>query len=101
MNYVDSVRKWLVIKCQLELGEEVDAEEYKGLMAFFLENQKPMKFNPFEPDNILRQRESDFMDMCNAMEDNGAFNPTQLSEYHFYSKIAYYEKKYKKLKEKT
>lgn len=60
-----------------------------------------MKFNPYEQDNILLSRERDFMDMVTSMEENGVNHPIELTEFEFYSKIAYYQKKYQKLMSKS
>ncbi len=78
------------------LGDEVLEKERNEVYLYFLGKQAPMKFNPYERDNILRTRELEFMDICSVMEENGTATPHLLTEFQFYSKILYYEKKFKK-----
>jgi len=83
------------MKCEDAQGNQPAPAEYKLLMEYFLDQQKPMNFNPYDQDNILQQREVGFMDMLNSMEDAGAFQPKKMTEFEFYSKVRYFEKKHK------
>jgi hypothetical protein len=65
------------------------------IQAFFLEQSAPMCFNPYEEKNILRSSEMIFEDLCSVIEEQGVINPKRLSEFEFYSKLRYYEKKFK------
>jgi hypothetical protein len=58
--------------------------------------EKPKCFNPYEPNNVLMSSEESFESICTTLQENGIVDPKRLSEYEFYAKLKYYEKKYKK-----
>lgn len=88
----------MLLKVQDALDEPVDAGEFQALMDYFLNEQRPYNFDPYDPGNVLRDREVNFMDMVNSMEDSGAQGAARLTEFAFYSKIRYFEKKHARTK---
>jgi hypothetical protein len=42
-----------------------------------------------------------FEEVVNTMEDQGSFNPKQLTEFEFYNKLQFYRKKFKTMKDAT
>lgn len=67
----------------------------EAIEAFFLDEQKPQVFDPYEKNNVLMESERQFEELANTMEDNGSFNPKQLTEFEWYGKVVYYDKKFK------
>lgn len=70
-------------------------EELLELQRYFILQQKPVKFNPYEDGNLPMELEKNFEEVCAGMEENGIANPKKLTEHEFYSRLMYYEKKYK------
>jgi hypothetical protein len=58
--------------------------------------EKPKCFNPYDPGSVLMNSEESFENICTTLQENGIVDPKGLSEYEFYSKLKFYEKKYKK-----
>jgi hypothetical protein len=54
-----------------------------------------MVFNPYEPSNVLRTAEMSFEAICTTLSENGVMEPKKLSEFEFYSRLQYFEKKFK------
>jgi hypothetical protein len=54
-----------------------------------------MCFDPYEAKNVLRVAELGFEDTVVVMEEQGISRPKDLSEFEFYSKLRFYEKKFK------
>ena len=72
--------------------------QMRVIAEYFLNQQKPLKFNPYEPDNILKNNDESFEEVCAVMEENGIDKPKQLSEFEFYSRLKYYKDKADQLK---
>jgi hypothetical protein len=70
-------------------------EELLQLEEFFLTSAKPLVFNPYETSNVLRTSELTFEEICTTMQEQGVTDPKKLTEYEFYSKLSFYEKKFK------
>jgi hypothetical protein len=81
------------------LSEE-DSTKMDQLYDYFLERAKPQKFNPFEPDNVLTVSEMQFEEMIATMEDQGVSSAKRLTEFEFYTRIKFYQKKFKAMSEK-
>lgn len=96
LNHLNKLREYLIIRCRVleDLSEE-DRKQMDLLHAYFSDNTKPMKFNPFEPENILSVSEMQFEDMVATMEDQGVSTAKKLTEYEFYTRIKFYQKKFK------
>jgi hypothetical protein len=62
---------------------------------YFLEANRPRDFNPYRENDLIRQ-ESEFENMCSALEENGVSNCSNLTVFEFYSRVKYFEKKSKK-----
>jgi hypothetical protein len=75
--------------------DDIKLKQMEVLQRYFLDQQKPQKFNPYETDNILMQNESNFEEIIATMEDNGTTSAKGLTEYEFYSRLKFYEKKFK------
>lgn len=69
--------------------------QLETLHRFFLDYASPEKFDPYEADNILMKSESAFEDIVATMEDSGIHRPKELTEYEFYNRVRYLEKKFK------
>jgi hypothetical protein len=82
----------------MEPKKKQHKEELLELQRYFILQQKPNKFNPYDEDNILAQMERNFEDTCAVMQENGIANPKALTEFEFYSRLTYYEKKYNESK---
>lgn len=78
----------------------IEAQLHK-MEKLFVETQLPYKFRPNEPDNILRVQEAQFEETVNTMEDQGHFDPKNLSEYSFYHKLLFLQKKLTKMTNTT
>lgn len=93
------VRDYLVVRCEMEQeGESPEhIDRLEVIKNYFLDQKKPNKFNPYEPDNILMYSENTFEELVNTMQENGSPNPKEMTEFEWYSKIRYLEKKYKTL----
>lgn len=93
---MNTYRKYLELKCELAVNPtDEKLKEMDTVIKFFINRQKPYKFNPYDTDNILMIHEKQFEDLCCSMEENGVANPKELTEFEFYSRLKYYEKKYK------
>lgn len=73
---------------------EGNDEEENRIAAELLD--KPKNFNPYDPENIIKVAEESFEDICTVMEENGVAEPKALTEFEFYSKLRFYNKKYQK-----
>lgn len=97
---MDKAREYLLVKCQLAI--EPDNEKlkaYEAITKYFIDQQSPNKFDPYDNDNILMSNEVAFEDVINTMEDQGSFNPKKLTEFEFYNKLQFYRKKFKTMKD--
>lgn len=54
-----------------------------------------MNFNPHEEGSVVISSESGFENACAILEEHGVSEPWGLTEYQFYSRMRYLEKKYK------
>lgn len=97
MNHLVFLKEYLEIRCRIELdGEtEEDAARIQEINNFFLEQNKPLKFNPYEPDNVLMRNEIQFEELIAVLEDSGVVNAKRLTEFEFYNRLRFYEKKFK------
>lgn len=73
---------------------EEGAKELERLETYFLDHQRPLKFNPYEADNVVLERELSFEEVCAIMEENGVAQPKKLTEWEFYSRLVYYQNRY-------
>lgn len=73
---------------------EGDAERMEQISNEMLGS--PRRFDPWDQDNIVMTAERNFEEMCTVLQENGIQQPKELTEFEFYSKMRYYEKKYKK-----
>lgn len=60
-----------------------------------------MVFRQDSKENVIYLLEKGHNNTCAYLEENGFFNPTELSVYDFRSKICYIEEKIKLLKSKS
>lgn len=89
-----------MIKCQLAIEPNNDKlQQLETLTRYFIEQQAPNKFDPYEAENVLMGSEVAFEDVINTMEDQGSFNPKKLTEFEFYNKLQFYRKKFKTMKD--
>lgn len=98
--YLDKIREYYYLKVRRSLGENVD-RMMEAVAEFFLERQKPTIFDPNNENCTLIGSDRHFEEVVASMEDNGMHGVKELTVFEFYSKIAYYEKKAKALKDKT
>jgi hypothetical protein len=102
MNYLDKIREYLLIKCELAIQPDNEKlQQLEVLQRYFLDQDKPNKFDPYDQDNVLMTGELNFEDVCNTMEDQGSFSPKKLTEFEFYNKLQFYKKKFKTQKDAT
>lgn len=78
----------------LDPENNVLKDRLNKMQSFFVDLQKPQIFDPTNPDNILRKTEEMFEETVNTMEDQGHFDPKNLSEYSFYHKMIFLQKKF-------
>ena len=71
-----------------------DDEALKAAEVDMLE--MPRVLDPHNPENVIKASEESFEDVCTVMQENGVVNPKDLTEFEFYSKLRYYEKKHSK-----
>jgi hypothetical protein len=91
-----------LVKCQLAVEPDNDKlQAYEVLTRYFIDQQKPSKFDPYDNENVLMGSELAFEEVVNTMEDQGSFNPKQLTEFEFYNKLQFYRKKFKTMKDAT
>lgn len=67
----------------------------ESVQAYFLNEQKPKTFDPYDTHNVLMVSEVQFENVCNTMEDQGSTSPKKMTEFEFYHKLRFYEKKFK------
>jgi hypothetical protein len=79
--------------------DELKAQMVK-IQGYFLDGQKPQVFNPYDKDNVITGGEVSFEEVCATLEENGVREPKRLSEFEFYAKLQYYQKKYRELEKK-
>ena len=85
-------REYLELKCLMEVeGTDEVRDRLLVIQAYFLDQQKPLKFNPWETDNVVLEAEQGFEEVCATLEENGVHNPKGLSEWEFYSRLSYYQ----------
>ena len=85
------------VKCEIAIEEtDENVKKLDAIEVYFLNEQKPMRFNPYEKDNVLMSGENSFEDVCATMQENGITDPKNLTEYEFYSRLKYLQEKYKK-----
>jgi len=90
------VRDLLIMKIDLATGKaKANDEQYRELLEYFEQLQKPTVFDPYDDYNVLRKLDGEFEETTNVMEDEGAFDPKNLSEYSYFHKIIHLNKKYK------
>ncbi len=68
-----------------------------SIQEYFLNEQKPLNFDPYTPGNVISEGETGLEEICATMEENGVTHPKKLTEWEFYSKLLFYQKKYKRL----
>lgn len=73
------------------------ADRLNVLKEYFLNQNRPHKFNPYEADNILMTLEQTFEELVNTMQENGSIDPKSMTEFEWYSKIRFLDKKYKEM----
>jgi len=85
-----------MMKVRIELGEaKAGDDEFKELLDYFVDLKKPYSFDPHDPDNILLKVDTSFQETTNVMEDNGQTNVRDLSEFEYFHKIKFLQKKFK------
>ena len=102
LNYLAKMREHLELICEEQ--EEITEEGQSRLAileAYFLDLQKPKSFNPYDPKNILMEGEAHFEDVCASLNEAGIHDPKELSEYEFYSRLRYFDKKAKEMDKLT
>jgi hypothetical protein len=75
--------------------DSVADERWRAINDYFMAEMKPLKFNPYERDNVLMSGEMMFEEICSTMEDNGVQRVKELTEFEFYTRLKYLEKKFK------
>lgn len=75
--------------------EKTEGAELLAIREFFLAAAAPMNFDPYQPDNIIQSSEVVFSQVCTTMQEQGISDPKTLSEWEFYSKLQYFDKKFK------
>jgi hypothetical protein len=61
---------------------------------------RPVKFDPYDPENTRQVGEEQLADMIATMEDNGTHQASEMSEFSFYMRVKYLKKKFKVMSEK-
>lgn len=101
LERLDMMREYLEIKCELSIDPKNESlQRLKKIQEYFLLQEKPNKFNPYEPNNVLRSNDLQFEEIMNSLQDFGTQNPKELSEFSFYSTLIFYEKKFKAMSKK-
>lgn len=77
--------------------DEAAAKELKRLTDWFLEQEKPGNFSPFESENVIVASEKGFETLIGSLEENGAADARKLSEFSFYCRVQQLEQKVKEL----
>lgn len=72
--------------------------EMAVLQEFFLSQQTPVVFSPYQKDNAIMEGERSFEAICITLSENGMSNPKKMTEFEFYSSIVYFQKKYEDIK---
>lgn len=96
LNYLNRVREYLQLRCEIEIDpNNVNLQAMESVQAYFINEQKPHTFDPYEKENVISVSEQQFENVCNTMEDQGSHKPKELTEFEFYHKLRFYEKKFK------
>lgn len=92
------MQEYLIALCESEVNpSDESTQNLKAILAYFLDMQKPVKFKPQDPENVVMKNESSFEEVVAMMQENGVVNPKEMSEFEFYKRLQYYEKKFQKL----
>jgi hypothetical protein len=81
------MKDYLIAKCE---GNDEKMRKLEEQMM-----QAPKCFDPGSDQNVLIQADASFEDVCTVMQENGVTEPKKLTEYEFYAKLKYYEKRFK------
>lgn len=82
------------VKIALDEAKPTD-EQFKEMLQYFMDLQKPYVFDPRDEVNILRKLDTDFEETVNVMEDQSHYEPKNLTEYSYYHKMRFLHKKFK------
>lgn len=90
------VAELLKLKCKIALGEATGREDdYKEMLSYFINLQAPKIIDPRNDSSIINQIDSEFENTVNIIEDEGHFNPKGLTEFSYYNKMIFLQKKFK------
>ena len=92
--------RFLQIKIESELGEEVDYSEFDRINEYFLSINSPKCFNPFSGDAEQVKGDKQFESVCAMMEESGIGNVDRMNVFEFYSRIEFFDKRNEKLMQK-
>jgi hypothetical protein len=99
LNYLEKYKQLLKAHIDAVLGDEKAYKVVERLSKHFWELQRPLNFNPFEKDNAIVKHEKSFEEILAAMEESGATDARKMTEFSFYCRMQYLEKKVKKLEQ--
>lgn len=71
------------------------------LEEFFLAQQAPLTFNPYNADNVVMAGERSFEQVCLNMQEAGLQSPKKMTEFEFYNAILFFQNKYEKMNNGT
>jgi hypothetical protein len=97
MNYVEKYKRLVQAMADDALGVEGAHEDVKELAAWFFFQRKIHSFNPFEAGNVIVEQEKGFELVVASMEENGATDAREMTEFSFYCRLQYLENKVKQL----
>jgi hypothetical protein len=86
------------LQCKLiyEPGKHQTRELIKQIETWQLSLIAPKNFDSEDTDNYIRRLELSFEALCASLEDLGVKNPGDLTIFHFYTRLIYYEGKKQK-----
>lgn len=92
MQYLDNLRQYILLKAEVAAGEPKEEELLRAHEALF--DNKPVRFDPFDPDNAPKHSEEQLAEMIATMEDNGTTDAGNMTEWAFYHRCRYLKKKF-------
>jgi hypothetical protein len=82
----------LICKILFTQGEEKQLQRIKDIEFELM--AKPENFDVYDPENIIKRSDDQYAEMVALMEDNGATNAQDLTEYEFYTRVDYLKRKF-------
>ena len=97
LNYLEKYKRLVLAIADDALGVDGAASVVNELSKWFFFEQKIYSFNPFEEGNVIVEQEKSFELLVASMEENGAVDARDMTEFSFYCRLQYLENKVKQL----